>query len=499
MKALQIIGLTLLSFLLLLLLIIFSVAFMANGTALNPKFITRAIDQIEVSSIAADLIEDDEFGKDLDISEELKEALYDSIEEMEPVIKSALNEVIISAGNYLRGKTDELELTQVLSDTFLNEDFVADLLAAVDIPAVVETFLETDEMNMDEEFLNSLIDTVTEIETELKEQVVTACGPIFDYILAETNSIDLKQTLRNILLSTDFITYLTDNLDISPIASALIEDNINDIVPEELDFITDEIDDVVAIIEPTFKQALSDNADEILDYLMGETVVVSVVISLEPVQDDLEDTLREIVLDNIPTEWQGLPQGEIDQHVDDFVSDAMNAIPDTIDFGEELFTPELSEEVSNALTDAEEALTEVRDSILDVQSTVDDAEETQNARKYIGWGIMGYWGLIALIVVLILAIIAIYHQVKGASLHLGIMFLFIGIIECVAVFVGRGIGSRLIAEQADIPAAVQHLPDQLIAYVTGPLAALSIGLIVLGVVLIAASVIYPRWRPSEAD
>jgi len=499
MKALKITGLIFVSFLLLLLLIIFSVAFMANGTALNPKFITRAIDQIEVSSIAEDLIEDEEFGEDLDIPEELKEALYDTIEDMEPVIKSALNEAIVSAGNYLRGKTDELELTQVLSDTFLNEDFVADLLAAVDIPAVVEVFLDTDEMDMDEEFLNSLIDTIAEVEQELKDQMVVACDPIFNYILAESNSIDLAQTLRDTLLSTGFITSLIDNLDISLIASALVEDFIQDIIPAELDFITDELDNFVAVMEPTLKQALRDNTDEILDYLMGGITVVSVVISLEPVQDDLEETLRQIVLDNIPPEWQGLPQGEIDQHVDDFVNDAMDAIPDTIDFGEELFTPELSEEVSNALTEAEEALTDARDSIRDIQSDIENAEETQNARKYIGWGITGYWGLIALIVVLILAIIAIYRQVKGASLHLGIMFLVIGVIECVAVFVGRGIGTRVIAEQADIPAAVQHLPDQLIADVTGPLAALSIGLIVLGVILIAASIIYPRLRPSETD
>ena len=102
MQALKITGLSFLSFLLFILLIVFSVVFMANGTALNPKFITREIDSIDVSSIAIDMMEDDEFGEDIDIPEELKTALYDTIEETEPVIKAALNEAIISVGNYLR-------------------------------------------------------------------------------------------------------------------------------------------------------------------------------------------------------------------------------------------------------------------------------------------------------------------------------------------------------------------------------------------------------------
>jgi hypothetical protein len=37
----------------------------------------------------------------------------------------------------------------------------------------------------------------------------------------------------------------------------------------------------------------------------------------------------------------------------------------------------------------------------------------------------------------------------------------------------------------------------LITDVTSPLAALSIGLIVLGVILIAASIVYPRLRPAD--
>jgi len=492
MQALKITGLSFLSFLLFLLLIVFGVTFMVNGTVLNPKFITNTIDSIDVSAIAIEFMEE-EFEDDPDFPEELRTALYDTIEETEPVIKAALNEAILSVGNYLRGKTNEPELAQVLSDTFLNEDFVADLLAEVDIATVAEAAVDTDEM--DEEFLSSVIDTVSEIELGLKEQVAAAADPVFDYLLAETDDLDLVQTLRSTLLSTDFTTTLIDKLDISSLALEFLEEHLTDIIPEDMDFLIDELDNTIASLEPAIKQALSDT-DQILDYLLGETSSLSIVVSLEPVRDDLEDALRQTVLDNLPPAWGGLSQGEIDQRINDFLTDAMDMIPATFEFDEELLGSELPEQVTDALAEAEDALAEARDGIHD---RLLEAEDTlEEVRSYLGWGIMGYWGLIAVIVVLILAIIAIYRQVKGTSLHLGIMFLVLGIIECVVVFVGRGIGSRLIAE-LDIPAAVQHLPDKLITDVTGPLAAFSIGLIVVGVILIAAAILYPRLRPSETS
>jgi hypothetical protein len=493
MQAFKVLALSFLSFLLFLTLIIFSIAFMVNGTVLNPKFITKEIDSIDVSSIAIDFMEE-EFGDDPDFTDELRTALNDTIEETEPVIKSALNEAILSIGDYLRGKTDEPELIQVLGDTFLNEYFVADLLAAVDIPAVVEVSIGTDVM--DEELVTSIIDTLSEVEPELKEQVAAASGPVFDYALAETDSINLKQTLRDTLLSTDFATSLIDNLDISSLTSEFLEDNIKDIIPVDLDFITDELDDTIAAIEPILKQALNDNSDDILDYLLGDTSSLSVVISLEPVRDDLEDALRQTVLDNLPPVWEGLPQAEIDQRVDDFLDDAMDMIPATFEFDEELFGSELPEQISDGLAEAEEALKEARETI---EEQILEAEDTlEDIRGYLGWGITGYWLLMVVIIALSLAIVGIHRQVKGASLHLGIMFLVFGIIECIVVFVGRGIASRLItAAEMDIPAAVQHLPNRLITDVTNPMAALSIGFIVLGAILIAAAIFYPRLRPSD--
>ncbi|UCB43009.1 MAG: hypothetical protein JSV77_11290, partial [Dehalococcoidales bacterium] len=105
----------------------------------------------------------------------------------------------------------------------------------------------------------------------------------------------------------------------------------------------------------------------------------------------------------------------------------------------------------------------------------------------------------ALIVVLILAIIGIYREVKGASLHLGIMLLVFGIIEYAGILVGRHFIGRLTWD-LDIPMGpLQDQARQVLNDVTGPLAALNIGLIVVGIILIAAAIIYPRLRPPEAS
>ena len=494
MQAIKITGLAFLSFLLFLSLIIFSIAFMVNGTALNPKFITKEIDSIDVSSIAIEFVEE-EFEDDADFSEELKTALYDTIEETEPVIKAALNEAILSVGNYLRGKTDEPELARVLSDAFLNSEFVADLLAEVDISALVETSVDTDEMS--EELVIAVIDTISEIEPELKEQVAAASDSIFDYLLAETDDLDLVQTLRSTLLSTDFTTTLIDKLDISSLALEFLEEHITDIIPGDMDFIIDELDDTIATLEPSIKQAISDNIDGILDYLLGETSSLSIVISLELVRDDLEATLRQAFLDNIPPWWEDWLQAEIDNRLEEFLADAMDMTPENFEFDEELLGSEISEQVTDGLGEAEDALAEARDGIHD--GLLEAEDRLDEARDYLGWFITGYWGLIAVIVVLILAIIGIYRQVRGASLHLGIMLVVFGIIEYAGILVGRNVIGRLTWD-SDIPVEpLQDQAQQVLTGVTGPLAALNIGLIVIGIILIAVAIIYPRLRPPEAS
>ena len=74
-----------------------------------------------------------------------------------------------------------------------------------------------------------------------------------------------------------------------------------------------------------------------------------------------------------------------------------------------------------------------------------------------------------------------------------------GIIEYAGILVGRNVIGRLTWD-SDIPVEpLQDQAQQVLTGVTGPLAALNIGLIVIGIILIAVAIIYPRLRPPEAS
>jgi len=330
----------------------------------------------------------------------------------------------------------------------------------------------------------------------LKTQLVAASGPIFDYLLGETDRLDLAQTLRNTLLSTDFVKTLLDSLDVSSLMSELLEDELTEFIPEDVDITIDELGDVIAILEPSIKQATIEAADPILDYLLGETHSLSVPISLEPIRDDLKTALRQAFLDNLPSGWEQLPQYERDRRLDEFITEAMDVIPSTFELDETMFGSEISEDVAEGLAEAQDALGDARE---DIQEALSEAEsDLEEPRTPVGYFITGYWALIAFMGVLVLAIIGIHHQVKGATLQLGITFLICGAIQYITLFIGKNIASGRLTD-SDIWVPVQELLQQLLRDVASPVGMLSIGLMAGGAVLIAVSIIYPRLRPSEAD
>jgi len=104
-------GTFVLGFLLFLSLSVFSVAFLLNSTLLNPDFVTRQVDRIDISSLARDVAEKqikEELPAELSF---LKEAVYNVIDEQEPWLKTQLNQAINTGYDYFLGKTDTLSIS----------------------------------------------------------------------------------------------------------------------------------------------------------------------------------------------------------------------------------------------------------------------------------------------------------------------------------------------------------------------------------------------------
>ena len=373
-----------------------------------------------------------------------------------------------------------------VNSTVLSPNFIVKEIDRINIASLVE---ETGELiaeqipeeEFPEELRVALIDTITKLEPVVKEQVGAAIYPVYDYLLGKSQSLDLALVLGDTFLSSDFVVSLVDELDIPLLAEAFLSERVIEQIPaEELpeEFrvaLIDAVDDVITELEPWMKEQVGVVADPIFDYLLGKSQSFSVVISLQPMMEILEDTLKEAFLESLPPEYADLPQAELEQYFDEFFGELAEGMPSTFELNESMLGTEAPAEIAKSLAEAEAALAE--------------------ARPYIGYFQLGYNLLIGFIVLLILGIILIHRQVKGASRGLGISFLTFGVPIYVGILVAKYIATTQLT-QLDIPPQLQSLVPQLLNDFLAPVQTLCLSLLIGGVALIVVSIVYKPRQPS---
>ena len=364
-----------------------------------------------------------------------------------------------------------------LNYTLLNPDFIVSEVDRVDISSLAEEFIneELSEEELPEELRVVLVDTVTKLEPVVKEQVNATIYPIFDYLLGKSQSPDLALTLRNTFLNSDFVASVLDELDVSSLAEGFLTGEVIEEIPEEMEYLVEYMDDIVAELEPWAKEQVSITADPVFDYLVGESQSLNVVISLEPVMESLEDTLKEAFLESPPADLSHLPQAELELYFDAYFQELAETISSTFEIDESLLGTEVPAEIAEALAEAEGAL--------------------EQARQYVGYFQLGYKILIGFILLLILGIVLINRQVKGATRGIGIPFLTCGVISYIGIFIAKNLIGKLLM-RLDIPAQFQTLLPQLLNDFLSPLQWFSLGLFVAGIALIIVSFVYKPRQPS---
>ena len=209
MKLLKYLALILLCFLLFISLEVFGFAFLVKSTALSPDFITSELDRLDILPMVEEYIETETSPE----IQELNEIIIDTIPNIEPVIKEQASSAIYSIYDYLLGKKENLDLVSILKDTYLNTDFVSSVLDSVDISSLAGIFLKLqyaeaipiEIANLDK----YMADALDEAEPLLKQEVVAATDPVFEYLLMESHTLDasislteVKEILRRNLLQT---------------------------------------------------------------------------------------------------------------------------------------------------------------------------------------------------------------------------------------------------------------------------------------------------------
>ncbi len=493
MKFLKGLALSLLGFLLFLSLSVSASAFTLNSTILNPDFLTSELGEFDVSLLTEEIISAGPAQAEL--PEEMMVALVDTIAKFEPIVKEQISAATHSIYDYLLGKKQNPELAITLGDTFLSSDFVIKLLNELDMSTLAEDFIS--EQIPEEELRVAVINTITELEPQIKERVGLAADPIFDYLLGESQSLDLALILHDIVLTPDLVTSIVAKLDLSSQVRELLIQQLTEGIPEEMGELTQYAED--AITEEWVEAQLNSAIPSILDYLLGQSQTLRVSISLQSVKENLRESLREAFLESPPPEFAGVPRALLEQYFDDFFQELIGSIPSTFELDESLLS-DLRTQITGALAEAEAGLAEARQNI--TKAIAETEVGLEEARRYIGYFQLGYKLLIGFILLLILGIVLINRQIREATRRLGSIFLSFAIPACIGLFAIRYFAEiqtwilQLLKIDIDIPAQFQALILQTMNNFLAPVRMLCLGLLIVGVALIVVSFVY---KPRQSE
>jgi len=269
----------------------------------------------------------------------------------------------------------------------------------------------------------------------------------------------LVLTLNHTILNPDFIVSEVDELDIS----SLVKEFLTGEIPQEEPYLAEVLDNTITDLEPWIRDQTRTSIYSTYDYLLGKSESLSLVISLEPVKDSLKDNLREAILKSPPPELAGATPA-VELYINEAYQYIDELIPLRFEFNESSLGPEV-------------------------------LAQLEQARQYIGYFQLGYKLLIGFILLLILGIILINREVRGATRKLGIIFTTYGAFEYLGIFIIKNLAGTQLTK-LDVPAQLQTLLPQFLSDFLAPLEIFSICLMVAGVALIIVSFVYKPRQPS---
>jgi len=271
--------------------------------------------------------------------------------------------------------------------------------------------------------------------------------------------LGLAFTLNRTVLNPDFAISQLDRLDVPSLAGERLIERI----PEEMGFMAEYLDDMITDLEPWINEQVNAAVYAGYDYLLGRSQRLSLVIDMQPVKQSLRDSLWQAFVESPPPELQGVPPALAEQYFNEFYYEFSEQIPPTIEIDESLLGPE-------------------------VMGTL------EQVRHYIGYLQIAYRVAIGATIAIIVGLVFLYRQVKGATRAIGIPCLICGISTYVSTVVIKYFVGRQIVP-VGLPAQLQAWLPRFINDALAPMQMFGIGLMVAGTTLLIVSVVYKR-QPS---
>jgi len=333
------------------------------------------------------------------------------------------------------------------------------------------------------------------------------------------------------ILQPDFVAGQVDKLDMTAVAGEYAEDFVEDERPQEEEFLRETVYRVATDQEPWLKEQLNIAVYAGYDYLLGKTDHLVINIPLDELKASFRDGLWETLKDFLAHDASAIPQSLLMPYIDAYYQDIVDVIPPEYlppgmaglsgeplriyihqhynDFVNALQTafrlpivsglvlsqiqPYFNDYYNDFVDEFEGTRTITEDDI-----SADVMENLETARKSIGYFRAAYYALIALMIVLIAGIILINRNIRDSSRALGATFLVYGVAEFAGVLFARYF--NFVKYIQDLPSSMETWLSGFIKDILLPLQWFSLGILILGAVLFAVSVLYkPRTPPVPEE
>jgi len=349
-------------------------------------------------------------------------------------------------------------------------------------------------------------------------------------LLVSLSVFGLAFFIHSTLLQPDFIAGQVGKLDMAAVASDYADDFIESERPQEAAFLKEAVYQVAADQEPWLTEQFNVAVYAGYDYLLGKTDRLIFIIPLDELKSNVRDSLWETLKDFLAHDASAIPQSLLMPYIDEYYQDIVDIIPAEylppgmiglsgeslrlyihLHYNEFISAFQIAfrlpvvsslvlgqiQPYFNDYYDDFVAEFEGNQTITEDDIPPDVMDSLQTARKSIGYFRAGYYALIALMVLLTAGIILVNRNVKDACRSLGVTFLVYGVAEFAGV---------LFARYFDFVKYIDNLPPSMDTWLSGffkdvllPLQWFSLGILILGAVLLLVSVFYKPQTPPEPE
>jgi hypothetical protein len=344
---------------------------------------------------------------------------------------------------------------------------------------------------------------------------------IFSFLLFLSLSVfGVAFLINSTILNPDFVVAQVDKLDMTTLARDYVDEQISEDLPQEAEFPKEATYDIIADREPWLKAQFGNAVYAGYDFFLGKSDRFEINIPLDDLKADIKKSLWQTLQKFLSQKASLIPEDLLMPYVDEHYQELIGLIPKQLLppgmaglTGEQLKTylDQHYDEVTSLLQTAylvpgvsillldqiQPYFDRYYDEFVDDfpasqvidenEISADVMEQLRLARKSIGYFHTGYYALIAFMILLVAGIILINRNVRDISRALGIVFLIYGVAEFAGILFARYFDFiRLIP---DLPSSLETWLSNLIKDTLVPLQWFSLGILVLGVVLIVVSIV----------